>query len=310
MHPFKNLKFLMAHDEMFPALPFNEWEATKNTLHLFAQIVGKVRLYHARPVNHWWHVPLYISPRGLTTSGIGRADDQFELELDFIDHVLVIRCSDGFVHRISLEHTTVADFYSQLRETLDSRRIWTRMIPRPYGIPITDPFPTDEKHHTYQKEYVERFWGILRSVKSVFDVYRGEFIGKCSPVHFFWHSFDLAVTRFSGRPAPVSPDADPVTREAYSHEVISCGFWVGDDKMREPAFYLYASPSPDGLASKPLEPASAFWGDLYGGTMALLRYEDVRKSDSAINDIYNFLQSGYTAAADLAGWDRAALERR
>lgn len=295
--------------EMFPPLPFNEWEETKNTLHLFAQIVGKVRLCHARPVNHWWHVPLYVSARGLTTSGISHYDEQFELELDFIDHVLVIRCSDGFTGRIPLDNTTVADFYHQVRSMLDSRRIWTRMIPRPFGIPITDPFPTDQTHHRYHKESVEQFWRVLRQVDMIFDVYRGQFIGKCSPVHFFWHSFDLAVTRFSGRPAPVAADADPVTREAYSHEVISCGFWVGDAKMREPAFYLYASPSPNGLASKPLQPASAFWSDLYGGTMALLRYEDVRKSETGINDVLSFLQSGYEAAADLAGWDRKTLER-
>jgi len=295
--------------ETLPPLPFEEWEETKKTLHLCMQIVGKIRLAYMPAMNHWWHVPFYVSARGLTTGAIPYGDRTFDIEFDLIAHELAVRVSDGTVEKFPLEPRTVADFYARMRSLLESLGIPFRIIAKPFGIPITEPFPTDTIHASYDPAYVRRFWDILSQIDAVFKEFRGRFIGKCSPVHFFWHSFDIAVTRFSGRAAPVSPEADPVTREAYSHEVISCGFWAGDDKVREPMFYLYSHPEPPGLAAQELRPAEAFWSDAYGGSMAMLRYDDLRRSNNPRETLLDFLQSGYEAAATLAEWDRTALER-
>lgn len=294
--------------ETLPPLPLEEWKDTKETLHLYAQIIGKIRLAHMPRMNHWWHVPFYISARGLSTGAIPHGELTFDIEFDFIDHLLVVRCSSGATRTLPLEPRPVAEFYREVRGMLESLGIPFRMIPRPFGIPITEPFATDYTHASYDPRYARRFWDILRQVESVFRTFRGRYLGKCSPIHFFWHSFDLAVTRFSGRPAPVADGADPVTREAYSHEVVSCGFWVGDDKVAEPAFYLYAAPEPAGLSERPLQPGEAFWSNAYGGSMALLRYEDLRRHDDPARALLDFLQSSYEAAADLAQWDRDALE--
>lgn len=295
--------------ESLPPLPFEEWEDTKNTLHLYVQIIGKIRLALAPKTNHWWHVPLYLSARGLSTGPMPYKDRTLDIEFDFIDHALIVRLNDGTVERLPLVPRPVAEFYGEVMAILERHDIRVPIIAKPFGIPITEPFATDYTHASYNPDYVNRFWTVLLQIEEVFREFKGEFIGKCSPVHFFWHSFDLAVTRFSGRRAPVSEGADPVTREAYSHEVISCGFWAGDATVHEPAFYLYAAPEPPGLADQPLQPKEAFWSDAYGGAMALLRYEDLRKYDSPHDELLGFLRRGYQAAATLAGWDRAALER-
>ncbi len=299
----------MTQDSL-PPFPLTEWEDTKNTLHLFVQIIGKIRLALVPRINHWWHVPLYISARGLSTGPMPYENRTIDIEFDFIDHQLIIRSSEGIVRSLPLTSRSVAEFYHEIRSMLGSLDVHISMIAKPYGIPITEPFASDSTHASYDPIHVHRFWNILQQVEAVLQEYRGEFIGKCSPVHFFWHSFDLAVTRFSGRPAPANDAADKVTREAYSHEVISCGFWVGDAIIPEPAFYLYAHPEPAGLADEPLYPAAAFWSKAYGGSMALLLYKDLRNSESPRETLLKFLESGYQAGARLAGWEREALERK
>jgi len=288
-----------------PSLPLAEWEETKTTLHLMSQIVGKVRLVLSPPVNHWWHAPLYVSARGLTTSAIPTRSGAIELELDLCNHELVLRATDAPSRRIALAGGTIASFHRAVREALATLGVRPRFVPRPFDpsrVKSDIPFAKDETHGAYDPEYAARFRRILAAVDGVFREFRGEFIGKSSPVHFFWHSFDLAVTRFSGRAADVPADADPVTREAYSHEVISAGFWVGDDQVPEPAFYTYAAPEPPGLANEPLEPASASWQAANGSHMALLRYEDVRTADDPEGELLRFLHSAYAAGARRASW--------
>jgi hypothetical protein len=300
----------MNHD-MFPPLPLEDWKETKTTLHLYAQIVGKVRLALTPKVNHWWHVPFYVSARGLTTSPIPYEQGIFETELDFIDHDLVVRTSRSETRRVSLQGQSVASFYDSAFKTLEALGIHVDIVAEPFDserVQSTIPFPTDTSHATYDATYANRFWHILTGVDSIFKEFRGRFVGKCSPVHFFWHSFDLAVTRFSGRRAPVQEEADPVTREAYSQEVISAGFWPGDANMPEPAFYTYVAPEPKGLAEEPLRPEGAWWQDQNGSHMALLKYEDFRRSDQPREALLAFLQSSYEAGAKLAAWPREELE--
>jgi hypothetical protein len=297
---------------ILPPLPLDEWRETKTTLHLFTQIVGKVRMALSAEMNHWWHVPLYVSVRGLTTGPIVDAGRALELELDFVDHVLSIRASDAGDERIPLEGISVAEFYRRVMAALDRMGIHPRFVARPFDpsrVGSDIPLAEDTTHATYDPEYAGRFWHILIEVECVFRTFRGRFVGKCSPVHFFWHSFDLAVTRFSGRAVELPEDADPVTREAYSHEVISAGFWVGDDDVREPAFYTYVAPEPPGLAAEPLRPAAAVWQDAGGSSMALYRYEDFRTADDPTGSLLAFLQSAYDAGARRAAWPRGDLER-
>jgi hypothetical protein len=296
----------------FPPLPLDAWVETKTTLHLFTQIVGKVRLSLTPRVNHWWHVPLYLSSRGLTTSPIPRDDRSFEMELDLIDHELVIRVSDGAILRIGLREHSVASFYYEVTTALAELDIRAKIIARPFDssrVKSDVAFATDHQHTTYEPEYVTRFWRILLQVDSILKVFRGRFLGKCSPINFYWHSFDLAVTRFSGHRAPVSDDADPVTREAYSHEVISAGFWVGDDNVPAPAFYSYTAPEPAGLAQEPLRPDGAQWVEQNGGVMAVYLYDDMRQESDPRQAALDFLESSYVAGAKRAGWDRDELER-
>jgi hypothetical protein len=298
-------------NEAFPALPLGEWEDTKTTLHLFCQIVGKVRLGLNPKMNHWWHVPLYVTARGLSTRAIPFKGESFELELDLIDHRLAIRTSTGELKTVPLMNTTVADFYAGVVKNLGALNIHPHIIARPFDptkVKSDIPFAQDTAHKTYDPAYVTKFWHILIGVERVFRVFRGRYQGKCSPVHFFWHSFDLAVTRFSGRAAELAADADPVTREAYSHEVISAGFWPGDDNMPEPAFYAYAAPEPAGLNEKALQPIEAWWQDVGGSFMALYRYEDFRTSADPTDALMAFLQSSYEAGAKLAKWPRRQLE--
>ncbi|HEX8891467.1 MAG TPA: DUF5996 family protein [Pyrinomonadaceae bacterium] len=293
--------------ETWPSLPLDEWQDTYATLHMWTQIVGKIRLTLSPPINHWWQVPLYVTSRGLTTSTIPYQTRFFEIEFDFVDHNLLIQTSNGDRKSIKLEPRAVADFYKEVMTTLHSIGIEVKIHAKPDEVQNPIPFAEDYEHASYDAEYANRFWRILVQVKRVFEEFRSRFIGKCSPVHFFWGSFDLAVTRFSGRRAPEREGADPITREAYSHEVISHGFWPGAG-ISGPAFYSYTAPAPEGLDKAQTLPAEAF----YSNEMSefLLMYDDVRKADSPDDALMDFLQSTYEAGANLAKWDRASLERQ
>ena len=291
----------------WPSLPLEEWKDTCATLHMWTQVVGKVRLEQTPLVNHWWNVPLYVSARGLTTSAMPHGEKFFEMEFDFIDHELKISCSDGSTSSVALAPKSVATFYHETMNALDQLKLPVKIWKMPVEIPDPIPFDQDEQHASYDPQYVNRFWEVLRLSERVMQEFRSRFIGKSSPVHFFWGSFDLAVTRFSGRTAPPRPDADPITLEAYSHEVISHGWWPGQGPLGKPAFYSYTAPAPEGLAKATLRPAEAFWSnDL---SEFLLLYDDVRNAPDPDAALMDFLQSTYDAGADLAKWDRASLER-
>jgi hypothetical protein len=293
-----------------PELPLTEWEATKNTLHLWVQIVGKIRLASTAPQNHWWHVPLYVDVRGLTTRRMHSRDGvSFEIVFDSVDHRLVVSTSRGEVESFPLvDGLSVADFDRQLHATLAGLGIDVEIRESPFGVPMTTPFPDDREHASYDPDAVERFWRILDWSDGVFEEFAGWFCGKTSPVHLFWHSLDLAVTRFGGKRAPAMPDADAVTQEAYSHEVVSFGFWAGDANLREPAYYSYVAPEPPGLRDGVLQPERAAWVDQVTGSMALLPYDDVRTAEDPRATLLTFLESAYEAGADAAGWNRGDLE--
>ncbi|HST24446.1 MAG TPA: DUF5996 family protein [Gaiellaceae bacterium] len=290
-----------------PPLPLEEWEATKDTLHLWAQIVGKIRMATAPPRNHWWHVPLYVSARGLTTRRLPAPDGgSFEIRFDFVEHLLVVETSRGEVESFPLaDGLSVAEFDRKLHETLAGLGLDVAIRESPFGVPMTTPFAEDTEHASYDPDAVERFWRILQWTDTVFEEFAGWFCGKTSPVHLFWHSFDLALTRFGGRRAPALPDADAVTREAYSHEVVSFGFWAGDANVREPTYYSYTAPEPPGLRDRPLRPEAAAWSEQ---GLALLRYEAVRAAADPRATLLDFLESAYEAGADAADWDRRDLE--
>ena len=292
----------------FPPLPLDEWEDTKDTLHRLVQIVGKIRLAHTPFQNHWWHATLYVSTSGLRTGPMLNGDMTFDIEFDFIDHYIIVSTSKGMAEEIPLVHgISVADVYIMLLDRLGELGITTNILARPYDLADSTPFEEDSRHASYDGRYVRRSWQILVQTGMVFKAFAGRFNGKSSPVHLFWHSFDLAVTRFSGRPAPPREGADPATREAYSHEVISFGFWAGDANLRAPAFYSYTAPEPAGLAEQPLAPEAAFWNVTNGSSMALLMYDDLRQMDDPWSALLDFLESAYQAGASLAGWDIAAL---
>jgi len=293
--------------EPWPALPLEAWEDTRATLHMWTQIVGKVRLAQTPLVNHWWNVPLYVSARGLTTTAMPYGSTSFEMEFDFIDHHLEIKCSDGALRKIPLRPISVAAFYQETMSALDDLGLNVRIWKMPVEIPDPIPFDQDEVHKSYDPEYANKCWQVLKHADRVLQEFRSRFIGKCSPVHFFWGSFDLAVTRFSGRPAPARPDADPITREAYSHEVISHGWWPGQGPLGKPAFYSYTAPAPKDLAQAKIRPEKAF----YSNEMAefLFLYDDVRTASAPDSALMEFLQSTYEAGANLAGWPRSELER-
>jgi len=292
----------------FPEMPLDAWRPTKNTLHLYCQIVGKIRLAMHPRLNHWWHVPLYVSPRGLTTRTIPYSGGNFEIEFDFRDHELKIYTSDGRIEDFALyDGLTVADFYSSLFSNLAKLGIEPKIRAIPYEAPSTTPFAKNIENKSYDKKYVERFHEIQVAVDDLLQEFRGRFIGKSTPVHMFWHSFDIALTRFSGKKAPDQPAANRVQREAYSHEVISFGFWFGDDNVPAPAFYSYAAPEPAGLADEPLSPASAKWQEANGSHMALLMYDDVRSDENARDVVLEFFESAYQAGAKRAGWDVEAF---
>lgn len=296
----------------WPSLALDEWKDTYATLHLWTQIVGKVRLALSPPVNHWWHVPLYVTARGLTTSPIPHGARTFEIEFDFFAHNLVVRVSDGTVRALPLGPRSVADFYGDFMAALKSLGLGVMIWPNPVELEHPIPFENDLQHASYDPEYANRFWRILVNTDRIMREFRGRFLGKCSPVHFFWGSFDLAVTRFSGRAAPRHPGApgvaDSVTREAYSHEVSSAGFWPGGGPVPYPVFYSYAYPAPSGFADRPIRPDAATFNTDLGEFV--LPYDAMRQSASPEAALMEFLQSTYEAAAECAGWDRAALERQ
>lgn len=297
----------------WPQLPFEPWRASKITLHLFCQIVGKVRLALQPKMSHWWHVTLYLSPRGLTTGAMPHGDRTCELELDLTAHTLELSVSDGRRRSFPLAGQSVASFHAELMGNLRDLGLPVAIVGKPFDperVESDVPFAEDHAHADYDPEAVHRFWRVLSLIEPVFQEFRGWFLGKVSPVHFFWHSLDLAVTRFSGRSAPAADGADPVTREAYSHEVISSGFWAGDANVPFPAFYTYAAPEPAGLAEEPLAPAAAWWERLDGGThMGMLRYDDLLATPEPRRALLDFLGSSYRAGARRAGWDQGALER-
>ncbi|MFZ0429996.1 MAG: DUF5996 family protein [Acidobacteriota bacterium] len=298
--------------EAWPSLPLQSWKATCETLHLWTQIVGKVRLVQSPWINHSWHVTLYVTSRGLTTSPVPFGNRTFQVDFDFIDHRVSIACSDGGAGGFPLEAQSVASFYSQLMSELERMALPVdiRRIPNEVAEPV--PFDRDEIHRSYDPDYAHRFWLVLVQADRVFKEFRAKFVGKCSPVHFFWGAPDLAVTRFSGRRAPIHPGGIPhlpdwVTREAYSHEVSSCGFWPGGGVIDDAAFYSYAYPEPTGFSEVRVTPSAAFYSpDL---REFILPYEAVRQAASPDLVLLDFLQSTYAAAADLAKWDREALER-
>ena len=291
----------------WPELPLQAWQDTYATLHMWTQVVGKVRLALSPRVNHWWQVPLYVNSRGLTTSAIPYGDGVFDVQFDFIDHRLAIQTSWGSSKTMTLKPQSVADFYAEFMAALHSLGIDVRIWSRPCEVPNPVPFELDTQHASYDPEYAHRFWQILVLCDNIFEEFRAGFIGKDSPVHFFWGSFDLCVTRFSGRRAPERPGADSITREAYSHEVISAGFWPGGGDIQGPAFYAYAAPEPAGFAEQKVQPAAAFYQPQL--KEFLLMYDDVRRARAPREDLLSFLESTYAAGANLAHWDRKELEK-
>jgi Family of unknown function (DUF5996) len=291
----------------WPALPLRQWKDICATLHMWTQIVGKIRLAFTPLINHWWNVPLYVNARGLTTSPIPYSNRPFELWFDFLDHQLVVQLSEGTRKSLPLKPMSVADFYREVLGMLRSSGIEVKIWRMPVEVPDPIAFDEDRVHTSYDPEAAHRFWKILLSVQCVLQEFRSRFIGKCSPIHFFWGSFDLAVTRFSGRPAPERPGADRVTREAYSHEVSSVGFWPGSGTITDPAFYSYAAPEPSGLRDWPVRPTAARYDTQLGEFLVM--YDDVRTSLSPSAALLDFCQSTYEAAATLGKWDRNALER-
>jgi len=294
-------------EDLLPALPLASWNDTLATLHMWTQVVGKVRLKLCPLVNHFWNVPFYLTARGMTTSAMPYPRGTIEVRFDFVDHKLLLETSEGRIVIIALRAQSVAEFYKQFMDALAELGVAVKIWTTPCEIPDPTPFERDRLHAAYDPEAVNKFWRILVWVDQILKEFRTGFLGKVSPVHFFWGSFDLAVTRFSGRRAPERPGADSITREAYSHEVSSAGFWPGDGEIQGPAFYSYAAPEPSGFAERQVRPPAAF----YHPQMKefLLMYDDVRTADSPKTALLEFLQSTYDAAADSGNWDRKSLER-
>jgi len=292
---------------VLPSLPLEEWADTYATLHMWTQIVGKTRLALAPRENHWWHVTLYVTARGLTTSPIPHGTRAFEVEFDFVRQALGIRTSDGDTRSLPLRPQSVADFYRAYMAALDDLRVPVRFRAIPDEVDRPIPFAEDREHASYDAEQAHRFWTVLRHADRMLKRFRGRFLGKSSPVHFFWGAFDLALTRFSGRRAPDRPGLNRMMREAMSHEEFSVGFWPGSGAVREPAFYAYVSPEPPGFPAAAVPPEGA--GYRREISNFLLPYERVRIAPAPDDMVLTFFQGAYAAAADLAGWDRASLDR-
>jgi hypothetical protein len=290
----------------WPALPYEDWRPTKETLHRYAQIVGKVRMALVPPRNHWWHVTLYVSARGLTTGPMPAGDRTAEIELDLIAHRVHVRTSDGRDESFALaDPLPCATFYERLFAALRAAGVEARIRAEPFDLGDSLPFAQDTVHERYDADAVERWWRVLLATERALAAFASGFAGKASPTHLFWHSFDLAHARFSGRRAPAIPGADPVTAEAYSHEVIAFGWWPGDERRTPyPAFYSYTAPEPDGLREAPL-PAGAEWQDSGGGSLAILPYDAVRAAPDPAAALLAFFEAAYRAGADAAGWPPA-----
>ncbi|GAB3213903.1 DUF5996 family protein [Marinactinospora endophytica] len=297
--------------EPFPPLPLQDWEDTKQTVHRFLQIVGKIRLSSGIRRNHWWHVPFHLTGRGITTRPMGAIDGNpvFTIDFDFVGHRLVAGTEEGRQASFALPGHSVASFYREVVSVLDSLGVHVRIaVPRPFDLPDSGrPFEEDTEHAAYDPAAVNRYWRVLGRVNLLLEEFASRFSGKTSPVHHFWHTFDIAVTRFSERRVDQPPQADPVTREAYSREVVSFGFWFGDQSVPEPAFYSYTSPEPVGLERQPLQPATAEWIESRGAHLALLRYADARQTPDPRRTVLDFYESAYQAGVTLTGWDRTAL---
>lgn len=296
----------MQHAE-WPELPLASWKDTYDTLHMWTQIAGKVRLALSPPVNHWWHVPFYVSARGLNTSPIPYGSRVFELEFDFLRHQVSIHCSDGQTRAVALYPRAVADFYAEFMSALGALGIEVKIWKMPVEVADPIPFDRDHQHASYDRDAVQRFWRILLSTDLVLKEFRGRFLGKSSPVHFFWGSFDLAVTRFSGRRAPERQGADAMTREAYSHECSSAGFWPGGSGVEGAAFYSYTVPEPEGFAAALAGPREAFYHpELHE---FLLMYDAVRSAASPRSALLEFFENTFQAGARLGKWNHAAMDR-
>ncbi len=298
----------MASSDSWPTLPLASWKDTCDTLHLWTQVVGKVKLALAPFVNHWWHVALRVSPRGLTTGAVPWRGGHFGMTFDFLAQELRVETSDGTVSRLPLRPRSVADFYREVMTTLGRMGIQVTIWPMPVEMADNHiPLDRDETHAAYDAEAAHTFWRMLLVADTALEEFRSSFIGKCSPVHFFWGSFDLAVTRFSGRRAPERKDADSITREAYSHEVSSAGFWAGGGVIPDAAFYSYTVPEPAGFRTAAVRPARTFYNpDM---SLFILMYDDARAAASPEGAVREFLESTYEAGATLGNWDRAALEQ-
>jgi uncharacterized protein DUF5996 len=296
--------------DLFPPIPLDAWRDTKETIHRFCQVVGKIRLAAGVRRNHWWNVPFHLTGRGITSRPMGQADGNpaFTIDFDFLDHQLRVQTLDGMVV-FPLERQSVASFYRETLEALGELGVEVDIaIPTPFDLPDAGrPFAEDTEHAGYDRAWAERYWTVLSQVNLVLEEFAAGFCGKVSPVHHFWHTFDIAHTRFSDHRVDQPPSADPVTREAYSREVISFGFWFGDDQFPEPAFYSYTAPEPAGLAAEPLSPPSATWMPRNGSHLAVLRYEDARTQADPRAAVLGFYESAYQAGARLAGWDIAGL---
>ncbi len=293
-----------------PKLHVDDWEDTKNTLHLFLQIIGKIRMVLFPKQNHWWHVPLYVSCHGLTTRAIPYQDKYFEIAFDFLQHHLVISCSTGNNKTFSLEGQSVASFYENVFANLKALGIDVSIKAEPYDVPFSNtPFAQDKEHASYDRESIEKYWHIMMFVNALFEQFHGEFVGKSTPVHLFWHHADLALTRFSGKAAPPLEGGTNADKEAYSHEVISFGFWMGDAIMREPAFYAYAYPEPDNLATTPIKTDGASWNTDFGYAMLFYPFEPVRTASDPANTLLKHLRDSYHLLATASGWDVANLQR-
>lgn len=290
---------------LWPNLPWNEWKDTADTLHMWTQIVGHTRMALSPPLNHWWHVTLYVTARGLGTSPIPWRGEYFDVEFDFVEHRLIVRLSSGQARVLPLRRQSVAAFYGEYMDALASLGIHVKIHSSPDEVANPIPFAEDTVHASYEADAAHRFWRILMQSDMAFRRFQSNWLGKASPVHFFWGSFDLAVTRFSGRRAPERPGADPVTREAYSHEVISFGFWPGNGGYGQPAFYAYAAPEPEGFSTAAVKPAAA----LYSGELKefLLNYSDVRREANPAQAVMEFMHSVFRAGS--VSWNCAELER-
>lgn len=297
--------------ELFPPMPLADWQDTKSTLHRFLQIVGKIRLAAGIRRNHWWGIPFHLTGRGLTTRPTGRADGGpiFTIDFDFVGHRLVITTLDGREVSFRLPGCSVASFYRQTMQALASLGVRVRpAVARPFDLPDADrPFADDTEHAAYDPAMVTRYWQILSQVNLLLEEFAAGYSGKISPVHHFWHTLDIACTRFSDRVIEQGPQVDPVTREAYSREVISSGFWFGDEVFPAPAFYSYTAPEPAGLTDQPLRPRAARWIAQRGGHLAVLPYDDARAEADPRGAVLSFYESAYQAGARLAGWDIAGL---